>query len=129
MTSHYPWHLALLTLAAAFCLSFPSQVSAQASGDTSVLSPLPVGVLLRGQDTGNVIIVLGSEQNGQAVAFGSWELALQDVLTILQIESTPSAANPAVLELTSPFLRTTLDTSRLKTRSDIGLAISAQQVR
>lgn len=129
MTSPSPWHLALLTLTAVLFLSFPSRVSAQASGTIAVLSPLPVGVLLRGQETGNVIIVLGSEQNGQAVDFGNWELALQDVLDILQIESTPSASNPAVLELTAPFLRTTLDTSRLPTRSDIGLAISARKVQ
>ena len=121
--------LALVALLLSLLAPLYDRAAAQASGEVEALQPLPVGVLLRGQDTGNVIIVLGSETDGQAANFGRWQLALQDVLNILQVESRPSAADPAVLELTSSFLRTTLDTSQLTESPDLGLAITTEQVQ
>lgn len=120
---------ALLALLLSVCALLSNRAAAQASGEVEAFTPLPVGVLLRGQDTGNVIIVLGSEANGQAANFSRWQLALQDVLSILQVESRPSEADPGVLELTSPFLRTTLDTAELTESPDLGLAITTEQVR
>lgn len=127
--SSHKGRLALVALLLSLFVLLSGRAAAQASGEVEALQPLPVGVLLRGQDTGNVIIVLGSEADGQAANFGRWQLALQDVLNILGVESRPSAADPAMLELTSSFLRTTLDTTRLTESPDLGLAISTEQVQ